>query len=168
MSVVCVKVFDDKIVFASDSIMLRGYTKSTTEFAKLAEINDMIIGGVGSAEEINLLFLYSQTHKPFAEDEKSVSEFIFDFYKWKRDLNLNFSSENEYIFAYKDKCYYISNMFVKEITTYQAIGAGMDYALAALYCGLTPEKAVITACNLCCYVAEPVITVTRKKNNGSN
>lgn len=157
MSVVCVKVYKDKIIFAADSICVRGYTKTTKDFSKLEEINGMIIGGVGFAEETNLLFMYAQTHKPLFASEKGLSDFIFEFYKWKSELNIGFSSQNSYIIGYEDKAFYVENMLVKEITDYQAIGAGMEYALAVLWLGHTPKEAVKVACELCCYVAEPIV-----------
>lgn len=156
MSVVCVKVSKGYIHFAADSIVVRGYTKQK-DFTKLEKINGMIIGGVGYAEETNLLFMFARTHKPIEPTEKGLSDFIFEFYKWKNDLQKNFDSNNNYLIGVGGHCFYIENMFVKEVLTYQAIGAGMDYSLAALYLGKTAKDAVKVACELCCYVAEPII-----------
>lgn len=38
-----------------------------------------------------------------------------------------------------------------------AVGAGEDFANAALHLGHTPKEAVKVACDLCCYVCEPII-----------
>lgn len=51
----------------------------------------------------------------------------------------------------------IANMFVREIKDYYAIGAGEDFATAALYLGHTPKEAVKTACDISCFVAEPIV-----------
>lgn len=159
MSVVTVKVNKDKIEFAADSICIRGGTKRTN-IAKLAEVNQMIIGGVGFTQEINLLFIFAQTHSPLDNSEKAVMDFFFEFGKWKNDLNLGFNSENNYLFGYKGKAFYVGNLLVKEIKDYEAIGAGMDYALAALYLKHSAKEAVKVACELSCYVAEPIVTLS--------
>lgn len=59
MSVIAGKVYNDKIVVAADSIVVKGWSKRTGNFAKLLEINDMIIGGTGSAEELSLFFRFA-------------------------------------------------------------------------------------------------------------
>ena len=50
---------DNKILLASDTISVNGSTKTLSnqlEYHKVLEINDMIIGGVGTAQETSLLF----------------------------------------------------------------------------------------------------------------
>ena len=54
MSVVAAKVFEDKVVMAADSILVKGWSKRNSNFAKIAGINGMIVGGVGYAQEISL------------------------------------------------------------------------------------------------------------------
>lgn len=163
MSVVCVKKYDDKIVFAADSIAVINDTKlQMANLTKLEQINNMIVGGAGSSEELNLLFLFSQTHSPLSATEKDIMTFFYEFYKWKVELELPFASENEYIIGYNKKAFFIQGLLVNEVLDYHAIGAGMDYALAALYLGHSPEDAVKVACDLNCYVAEPIVTKTIK------
>lgn len=70
MSVVAAKVYNDKIVMAADSILVKGYSKRNTNFAKIAEINGMILGGTGIAQEISLMWHYMQTHKPASHSER--------------------------------------------------------------------------------------------------
>lgn len=164
MSVVAVKVNKDKIEFAADSICIRGGTKRTN-IAKLTEVNQMIIGGVGTAEETNLLFIFAQTHSPLDNSEKAVLDFFFEFGKWKNGLNLGFSFSNVYLFGYKGKAFYVENLLVKEVKDYEAIGAGMDYALAALYLKHSAKEAVKVACELSCYVAEPIVTLSMEVAN---
>lgn len=158
MSVVAVKVYDDKIVVAADSIVCRGWSKTTNgDFSKIHRDNGMIIGAVGSAQEASIMWHYMSTHKPSAATEKSVLEFMVEFAKWKNDLGLNATISNSYILAFAGKAFLISSMFVNEVTQTEAIGAGMDYANAALYLGHSPKDAVKVACELCCYVAEPIV-----------
>ena len=51
----------------------------------------------------------------------------------------------------------VNDMFVREIKDYFAMGAGEDFATAALYLGHSPEEAVKTACEISCFVAEPIV-----------
>lgn len=162
MSVVTVRVNKENIEFAADSIGIRGCTKRNNE-VKLAEINQMIIGGTGTLQEINLLFVFAQTHSPLDNTEKAIRDFFFEFGKWKNDLNLGFSFSNTYLFGYGGKAFYVENLLVQEIKDYEAIGAGMDYALAALYLHHSAKDAVKVACELSCYVAEPIKYLEMKK-----
>ena len=158
MSVVAVRVYDDKIIVAADSIVCRGWSKTTKgDFSKLNQDNGMLIGAVGSAQEASLMWHYMSTHKPASPTEKSVLEFIIEFARWKNDLGAGSTISNSYILVYSGHAFVISNMFVNEITQYEAVGAGEDYANAALYLGHSPKEAVKVACELCCYVAEPII-----------
>ena len=160
MSVVVVKVLKDKIEVASDSIAVKGWSKIPTcdkKFTKMQKINDMIIGGVGSAEETSLFFHYMKTHTIENVDEKGVLDFIIEFRRWKNDLTGNNSFANDYILAFKSKVFYIESMLVIPIDDYYAIGAGADYANGALYMGASPKEAVKASCELCAMVCEPII-----------
>lgn len=55
---------------------------------------------------------------------------------------------------------------VDEILKYHAIGAGMDYALAALYLGATAVQSIETACELSIYCEYPIKSYIFDKNNG--
>lgn len=98
-----------------------------------------------------------KTHKPAKADEKSVLEFIIEFSRWKKDLTGDGSLCNSYILAFGGKLFHIQRMLIYEVRDYYAIGAGEDFANAALYLGHTPREAVKVACELSCYVAEPII-----------
>ena len=160
MSVVVVKNYKDKIVMASDSIAVNGWSKipnAENKFAKMQKINDMIIGGVGSAEETSLFFHYMKTHTIESVDEKSVLDFILEFRRWKQDLTNNNSFDNSYILAFKGSCFYIERMLIIPIDDYFSIGAGRDFSNGAMYMGATPKEAVKASCELCAMVCEPVI-----------
>ena len=158
MSVVAAKIYNNKIYMAADSILVYGSSKSTNgNFAKINYINDMIVGGCGYAEEISLLWHYMRTHKPESATEKDILDYFVEFSKWKKDYSGNGSITNTYLLAYQGHLFEVEHMFVYEIKDYVAIGAGMDFANAALYLGHSPKKAVKVACELSCYVAEPVI-----------
>jgi ATP-dependent protease HslVU (ClpYQ) peptidase subunit len=61
-----------------------------------------------------------------------------------------------FIVVHKGKAFFLGGYFVREINDYYAIGAGMDYALAALYLGASVEKAIKTACELSIFCEGPV------------
>lgn len=166
MSVVAVKIYNDKIKVAADSIVCCGSSKKTDgNFAKLVKVNDMIIGTVGNADEGSLMWLYAETHKPFSATEKDVLSFIAEFSKWKAAFGASGDIENAYIIVFNKKAFYISGLLVYRIKNYEAIGAGMDFANAALYLGHSPKKAVEVSCALSYYVAEPIIEYEVKFDN---
>ena len=156
MSVVAAKVYDDKIVLAADSILCYGDTKLTKNFSKLVKINDIIIGAVGSAQEASVMWHFVRTHEPRSPELKDILDYVVEFSKWKDDIGLERKIDNEYLMAFRGHLYSIDGLFVNEIKDFSAIGAGMDYALAALYLDHTPKQAVKVACKLSCWVAEPI------------
>lgn len=158
MSVVATKVYKDRIEMCADSIIVCGYSKNTKgDFTKIHKDNGMIIGTVGNAEEGSLMWHYMSTHKPSNATEKDILSFIIEFANWKKDLIGNSSVRNSYLLAYDGKVFMIDNMLVYEISSYEAIGAGQDFANAVLHLGHSPKEAVKVACELSCYVAEPII-----------
>lgn len=163
MSVIAAKVYNDKIVMAADSILCAGYSKRNTNFAKIVEINGMIAGSTGTAQEASLMWHYMNTHKPSSSSEKDVLTFLVEFIQWRSNVDGG-KVENAYLFAYQGRLFEINNMFVHEIHDFAAVGAGEDYANAALYLGHTPREAVKVACELCCFVSEPIVEYTMKKD----
>lgn len=160
MSVVVCKVHKDKIEMASDSIVVRGWTKlnnAQNKVVKMMKYNDMIIGGCGNADEISLFFHYMKTHTIEIMDEKNVLDFVIEFTRWKGDLTNDNSFVNPYIIAYKGKAFAIEGMLVFPIEDYYTIGAGKDYASGALCMGATSTQAAKIACELCAMVSEPII-----------
>lgn len=158
MSVVAAKIYNNRIVMAADSILVKGCAKSTNiNLAKINYINDMIVGSTGYAKENSLFQYFMRTHTPNGNTDKDILAYIVEFSKWKQDLIGESEIANTYLFAYDGHLFEIENMFVYEIKDYDAIGAGEDFANAALYLGHSPREAVKVACELSCYVAEPVI-----------
>ena len=167
MSVVAAKVYDNQITIAADSILIKGEKKRNTNFSKLFEYNGMIIGGTGSAEELSLMRHYMQAHKPASATEKDVLDFIIEFARWKNEMNLEMEIENEYLLAYEGHLFEIEALFVHEVFDFVAIGAGEDFATAALYLKHTPKEAVKVACDLSCFVCEPITEcIMRKERKG--
>ena len=159
MSVVACLVTENGYEIASDSITTRGYTQSrgqNVKHSKLFEVNDMKIGGVGLAEETSLLYLFATTHRPSSATQKGILEFLSEFSDWKNKKVSKSSIDNSYVIGYEGKAFATNDWFVSEIVTYHAVGAGMNFALAALHLGHSAEKAVETAIELSIYCEGPV------------
>jgi len=160
MSIVCCKVTKDRIEIASDSICVRGITQdkgNNTKYSKLTKVNEMIVGSVGTLDENSLFQIFCQTHQPKNAVVDDILIFIAEFSAWKKGRIERYQIENSYIIIYQRKAFIIEGFLVQEIKDYMAIGAGMDYALTALYLGCDTEKAVHVACELCIYCELPII-----------
>ena len=166
MSVVAVKKCDKKIKIAADSIIVSGWTQveKTIKKAKLFEVNGIIAGGVGLASENLLLENFCLTHKPHQATEREILNFFIEFNNYIKDLGLSGYS-NHFILCYQGKAFLIEqNLYVSEINEYAAIGAGEDFALAALYLGHSAKEAVKVACELSAMVCEPIIELEMSRD----
>lgn len=164
MSIVACKVTEEGYEIAADSISVRGstQTKNNTNRSKLVEVNNMVIGSVGLAEESSLLQIFAKTHQPAAETEEAILEFWGEFATWKKKRTDHSSIENAYFIGLKNKVFYISHWLISSVKSYEAIGAGMDFALAALHLGHSPEDAVETAIELSIYCEAPIQVVKKQ------
>ena len=162
MSVVAVRINKDTIEVSADSILVQGWTK-LEKSTKLIHINDMHIGFSGTSEEGGLFKLYCATRKPEQASEGSIVNFFSEFSDWKNNKTGVSSLNNQYILIFNKKVFDIYHFDVREIVNYTAIGAGMEFALAALHLGHTSEDAVKVACDLSVYCSTPVHTYTIEK-----
>jgi ATP-dependent protease HslVU (ClpYQ) peptidase subunit len=163
MSVVAVKVEKDKITIGADSILVSGWTQEKDKLAKLNKVNDMIIGDVGSTQEGALFLMYCKTRKPIESSVEALVEFMSEFQDWmtkKVDIT---KLENQYVIILDGKAFMMEGFFIKEVTDYTAIGAGMDYSLAALYLGNSVKESIKAACHLSIYCEEPINIMEIKK-----
>lgn len=163
MSVVAVKVEKNKIIIGADSILVNGYTQEKDKMAKLFQNEWGVVGDVGEAQEGALFQIYSKTRKPREASTEALTEFLFDFYSWKKEKTESTELVNDYIIVFDGKAFLVEKFYVKEIKDYMAIGAGMDFALAALYLGSSVEDAIKTACHLSILCEEPVNLITVSK-----
>ncbi len=164
MSVVACKITDSGYEIAADSITVRGITqtKNQTDHVKLYETNGMVIGGVGSAEENSLMRLFAETHRPSGADEYSILDFLSEFVEWKKKKTDNNSTfRNSFMIGFQGCVFTAEQWHVHKINTYMAIGAGMSYALAALYLGHSAEKAVETAIELSTQCEAPILVIDK-------
>lgn len=163
MSVIAAKVYKNRIEMAADSIVIHGSLKRTN-YNKLFEINGMIIGTCGYAEEGAFMRYYAETHKPASSNEKDILRFFVEFQAWKTDAGCTIPDcGNYYLFYFDGHLFCVTDMHVEEIDDFAAIGAGRDFSYAALYLGATPEEAVKVACELSCKVSEPIVKAVGKR-----
>ena len=148
MSVVAVKIEKNKITIGADSILVSGYTQEKDKLAKLFQNEWMVVGDVGDAQEGALFQIFSKTRKPRESSVEAITEYMFDFFQWNKEKTENTELSNSYIIIFENKAFLVEGFYVKEVRDYAAIGAGMDFALAALYLGSSVHDAIKTACHL--------------------
>lgn len=163
MSVVAVKVEKDKITIGADSILVSGWTQEKDKLAKLNKVNDMIIGDVGDAQEGALFLMYCKTRKPREASVEALVEFMSEFQDWMSKKVDVTKLGNQYVIVLDGKAFMMEGFFIKEVTDYTAIGAGMDYSLAALYLGNSVKESIKAACHLSIYCEEPINIMEIKK-----
>lgn len=161
MSVVAVKITGKgKYEMAADSILVRGDTQSKGDrsySSKIMKVNGMVIGASGKAKETTLLFVFCATRKPTAATIPAVLTFLAEFAEWKKKAIDTGDIENWYLIGFAGKVFHVNGWYVEEVRTHEAIGAGMDYALAALHLGHNVKSAVEVACDLSIYCERPVV-----------
>jgi ATP-dependent protease HslVU (ClpYQ) peptidase subunit len=163
MSVVAVKVTKNKITIGADSILVSGWTQEKDKLAKLNKTNGIIIGDVGDAEEGALFLLFCKTRKPRESSVDALVEFMSEFQDWMNNKTGESKLSNQYIVIIGKKAFMIEGFFIKEVTDYTAIGAGMDFALSALYLGNSVKESIKAACHLSVYCEEPINIIEVEK-----
>ena len=164
MSVIACRVSQNSFEIAADSITVRGYTQTkgqTSTHSKLYEANDLVVGSVGYAEENSLFRLFVETHRPAQANEYSLLEFMAEFSDWKKKRTDKANIDNSYMIGFSGLVYTVESWHVERIKSYMAIGAGMNFALAALYLGNTAKKAVETAIELSIYCEAPILVIKK-------
>ena len=163
MSVVAVKVTKNKIIIGADSILVSGYTQEKDKLAKLNKVNGMVIGDVGDAQEGALFLLFCKTRKPSEASVGGLVEFMSEFQDWLYKKTGETKLSNEYILIIEKKAFMMEGFFIKEVTDYTSIGAGMDFALSALYLGKSVKYSIKVACHLSVYCEEPINIIEVEK-----
>lgn len=163
MSVVATKIYEDRIVIGADSFLGRGGgTQVKDQTVKLFKSDDnMIVGTVGHADEIALYRLFLKTHRIASPTEEAILENLQEFRGWiyKKTDQFKYELGNSWHLAFSGKAFYVTGLYVREITNYDAIGAGRDFALAALHLGHSVRDAIGVACELSCYCETPAVTL---------
>ena len=148
MSVVAVRKEKGKITIGADSIRISGWgTQEKDKLAKLFRINkDMVLGTAGSCATASLFRSFLDNHLPKMNDEYGWTLLMREFADHLSEVKSGPKFEDSiFIVVHRGKIFFLGGYFVREVKDYYAIGAGMDYALAALYLGASVEKAIRTA-----------------------
>ena len=162
VSVVAVRVQPAGFSVAADSITVRGYTQRKDKHAKLVSVNDLTIGSVGLVEESAMFQIFCMSHQPKSVEPDALLEFVWDFSSWKKTRTDSNKIENSYMLGIGSEAVYCIDGFLAErVKDFEAIGAGMDYALSALHLGRSVVEAVETAIELSVYCEGPVKEITR-------
>lgn len=164
MTVVAARKTPEAIIFAADTLISDGFSKGTSSdliFAKLFEQNGMVIGTTGDCFEGTLMELFSRNHKPDSATRLGVIDFLVEFREWTRKKESGYSPKNGFLIAFGNKLFSVfQGLEVYEVQEFDAIGAGKDFAKAALHLGHTPREAVGVACKLSLYCSEPITEIT--------
>ncbi len=161
MSVVAVKRTGFGFEIAADDIAVCGWTcvnkADDKTFSKIRKINNVIIGGCGYSSAISLLFMYATTHLIKTNNEDGVFEWFCGFLDWAKEKTGALpSNENSFLIAFHGRAYFFNDYLCNEIFDSFAIGAGRDFALAALKLGHDAGDAVGVACQLSAFCCEPI------------
>lgn len=164
MSVVATRVYADRIEIAADSQITWGMTQTSDYNVKLfATELGITVGGCGPMQDISLFKIFLRTRVPSSATEDGIIDLMHEFNQWLND-HAEVSTPDEedaaYHLIYDRKAFAIQRYNVREITSFDAIGAGMDYALTAMELDRSPQDAVKIACKLNIFCAEPVSAVT--------
>ena len=165
MSVVAVRKYSDRLVFASDSIRVSGYLKESQrvagqDMAKLFEVNSMVIGGVGLSMELSFMRIFARTHKPKAANSEAILDFVVEFYGWANGKDSGFGHHSEYLIGFENEAFRVADGYlIDKINEFSAIGAGEHFALTAMHLDKSPQEAVEIANELCVFCAPPVNVV---------
>jgi ATP-dependent protease HslVU (ClpYQ) peptidase subunit len=86
-----------------------------------------------------------------------------EFQDWLDKKTGETKLSNEYILIIEKKVFMMEGFFIKEVTEYTSIGAGMDFALSALYLGKSVKDSIKAACHLSVYCEEPINIIEVEK-----
>jgi hypothetical protein len=163
MSVVAVKINPGTIDLCSDSFIGGFFQQTKIEFVKSFQVNNLAVGGSGSAEELSLFKIFCQNHSPATDNEDGVIDFFVEFTEWTKKKDASFKLNNVYILIYRFKVFYVNGLYAREIFDHWAVGAGEIHAKAALYLGHSAYEAVHVACELSPWCEAPINTITIEK-----
>lgn len=164
MSVVACKITKNGYEMVSDSITVRGYSQTkgqNSNRVKLIEINGVVVGSVGRAEESSLFQLFLKTHTPASSTESGILDLLSEFHDWKYKKINSSSIDNEYLIGFEGNVFRVEGWLVEKIVSYSAIGAGSDFANATMHLGHSAKKAVETAIELSIYCENPIIEIIK-------
>lgn len=168
MTVIAVDVRGKEIVIGADSQVTSGWHMRVDDPPKLfTGPTGVTIAVTGYAEAGALLRLYVENNRPRESTEYSITEFVTDFRKWANSKANDPSLDMSFFMVFDGKAFAVRDYYITEITGFAAMGAGMEYAEAALYLGQSVRKAIQAACHLSTACNEP-IRIERLPKKGTN
>jgi ATP-dependent protease HslVU (ClpYQ) peptidase subunit len=162
MSVIAVKIEQGYVTIGADSGDIWGDTKTSDPGNKLWEVKPhLFVGAVGPSSIGTVMKHYITLH---IEDntESGWLKIAKDFRQHCVKHGLD-STAASFIVVCWGRVWRINGLHIVEIKTFDAIGAGRPYALAALQLGHSVEKAIGTACDLCTQCAAPIVLLRMNK-----
>jgi ATP-dependent protease HslVU (ClpYQ) peptidase subunit len=157
VSVVAVKIYDTKIVVGADS-QSTSYWHNKSYTNKIFKITDsFVIGGVGFTSHNQHMRLFCETNSPASNRERDIIQFIVDFNSHMKKKDDKYEPYNSWILVYDGAAYQIgSDLFIRQIKDYEAIGSGHEYAKSALHLGHSVTESLKVACDMTIYCGEPL------------
>lgn len=164
MTVIAARKTADAIILAADTMISVGHAKSTDAamvHSKLFEQNGLVIGSTGDCYESTLMELFTRNHKPVDSSRLAIIDFLVEFREWIQKKDVKHNPRNGFLIVFDGKLFRIyGGLEVYEVKEFDAIGAGEDFAKAALHLGHSPSEAVEVACKLSLFCSEPITEIT--------
>jgi len=159
MSVCAVKKYENKIVLCADSIMVSGLNKDVT--TKIFKINDSFgfaMSGLG--RDAQLFYSFTKTNMIATKNDiDDIYDYLIKYSDYVKEKTGVWTCESSFLIVNNGKVFSsLKNVEVFEIDDFYAIGAGQDFALAAMKLGHTVEVSINVACDLSHYCSVPIIT----------
>jgi ATP-dependent protease HslVU (ClpYQ) peptidase subunit len=169
MSVIAVKVYDNKIEIAADSRTTYGKFANTPQQQldnKLFKIKDIVIGMAGYSKTQTLFQTFLESYEPIIGSIAEIYTALKEFRKWREEICGDEKDDEKAMYAIlisEGKAYIIEDYAISEVVGFAAVGSGMTEALVAFDFGATPKEAVVAAVNHNIYCSEPIIEFIVKK-----
>lgn len=163
MTVIVAVKTDDRIIFAHDSLATSGdriINDNNMTLSKLWQQNNLTVAHSGQCVFDTVMRIFAKTHVPKSACEDGMVEFLIEYVNLcqsKYSIGIPTSS---FLIAFQDQLFRVyGGIDVYKVEKFDAIGAGADFAQAALLLGKTAKEAAEVSCQLSNYCAPPVKVV---------
>ena len=124
---------DSAVTYAEESIIIRPWTK-------IDRVNGLIFGCCGNPDHGSLFrsFLQMEDCFPKESTKDEMFELAANFQAYLNEFGTGSQAkagdiQSQFHVVFQDKAWSLENFYVHEITSYDSIGCGADYARTALY-----------------------------------
>ena len=157
MTVIAVDVRGKDIVIGADSQITQGWHMRIDKAAKLhTSPTGVTFALTGYAEMAALLRLYTHNHQPRESTEYGITQFYTEFRKWANEETDEPKLDGHFFLIYQGRAWSVADYYITEVTSFAAMGSGMEYAEAALYLGKSVKDAIKAACHLSITCHKPI------------